>query len=119
MRHFFATLFLANGVSMTTLLEALYNRPDNSYNVHELCEAMDVARSTFYNHIFRRADRSKYETEHMQLALKVKQIFDDSEQRYGAEKIRRVLAASSTHVSKKRVSAIMQELGLPVRKLSE
>lgn len=30
------------------------------YNVHELCEALNVARGTFYNHIFRRADRTQY-----------------------------------------------------------
>lgn len=44
--------------------------------------------------------------------LKVKQVFDDSEQRFGAEKIRIVLADSGIYVSKKRISAIMQELGL-------
>ena len=44
--------------------------------------------------------------------LKVKQVFDDSEQRFGAEKIRIVLADSGIHVSKKRIFAIMQELGL-------
>lgn len=52
-------------------LEQLYNRPDNPYSVHELCDAFGVARGTFYNHIFRRADRSKYESEQAQLALKV------------------------------------------------
>ena len=93
-------------------LEELYNRTDNLYSVHELCDALGVARGTFYNHIFRRADRSKYEEEQAQLMLKVKQVFDDSEQRFGAEKIRIVLADSGIHVSKKRISAIMQELGL-------
>ena len=44
-------------------LERLYNQPENSFSVHELCEALDVARGTFYNHIFRRADRTKYERE--------------------------------------------------------
>lgn len=44
--------------------------------------------------------------------LKVKQVFDDSAQRFGAEKIRAVLAASGIHASKKRIAAIMQELGL-------
>ena len=44
--------------------------------------------------------------------LKVKQVFDDSEQRFGAEKIRVTLAKSGIHVSTKRISAIMQELGL-------
>lgn len=93
-------------------LEKLYNEPDNPYSVHELCDALGVARGTFYNHIFRRADRSKYEEERAQLTLKVKQVFDDSEQRYGAEKIRVILANSGIRVGKKRISAIMQELGL-------
>lgn len=93
-------------------LEEIYNRPGNLYSVYELCEALDVARGTFYNHIFRRADRSKYEEEQAQLMLKVKQVFDDSEQRYGAEKIRIVLANSGIHVSRKRIASIMQELGL-------
>lgn len=44
--------------------------------------------------------------------LKIKQIFDDSEQRYGANKIRTVLVKNGMHVSTKRVSAIMRELGL-------
>ena len=44
--------------------------------------------------------------------LKVKQVFDDSEQRFGAEKIRIVLAESGIRVGKKRISTIMQELGL-------
>lgn len=93
-------------------LEELYNQPENPYSVHELCDALGVARGTFYNHIFRRADRSKYEEEQAQLALKVKQVFDDSEQRFGAEKIRIVLADSGIRTSRKRISAIMQELGL-------
>lgn len=93
-------------------LEELYHRPDNSFSVHELCDALEVTRGTFYNHIFRKADRSKYQEEQAQLMLKVKQIFDDSEQRFGAEKIRVILAESGIRVGKKRISAIMQELGL-------
>ena len=93
-------------------LEQLYNQSDNPYSVHELCDALGVARGTFYNHIFRRADRSKYEDEKAQLMLKVKQVFDDSDQRFGAEKIRVVLASNGIHISAKRITAIMQELGL-------
>ena len=44
--------------------------------------------------------------------LKVKQIYDDSDQRFGARKIRVVLAANGIHVSTKRIASIMQELGL-------
>lgn len=48
----------------------------------------------------------------MPLMLKVQQIFDDSKQRYGGEKIRVILAESSIQTSAKRISSIMQELGL-------
>lgn len=73
-------------------LEQIYNQADRQYGVHELCSALCIARGTFCNHIFRRADKNKYEDEQAQLSLKIKQIFDDSEQRFGAEKIRAVLA---------------------------
>lgn len=39
-------------------LEQMYLTENSPYSVHELCEALGVARGTFYNHIFRRADRS-------------------------------------------------------------
>ncbi len=82
------------------------------YSVHELCEALNVARGTFYNHIFRKSDRTKYIEEQQALMLQVKQIFDDSKQRYGAEKIRITLAENGIKVGKKRILAIMNELGL-------
>ena len=93
-------------------LEELYKGEENPYSVYELCEALGVARGTFHNHVFRRADRSEHNREQEELILKVQQIFDDSGQRFGAEKIRIILAESGTHVSKKRVAAIMQELDL-------
>lgn len=93
-------------------LEQMYLTEDSPYSVHELCEALGVARGTFYNHIFRRADRSAREKEQEELMIKVQQIFDDSQQRFGAEKIRTVLAQTGIHVSAKRISAIMQELDL-------
>jgi len=82
------------------------------YSVHELCEALNVARGTFYNHIFRKADRTKYMEEQQALMLQVKQIFDDSKQRYGAEKIRVTLAENGVRVGKERIRKIMNELGL-------
>lgn len=93
-------------------LESLYQKPGNPYSVHELCEALDVARGTFYNHIFRRADCSKRDQEQARLMRLVQQVFDDSAQRFGAEKIRIALTESGIRVSTKRIAAIMQELDL-------
>ena len=94
------------------MLERMYQTEDSPYSVHELCEALGVARGTFYNHIFRRADRSDREKEQEELMIKVQQIFDDSQQRFGAEKIRTILLQNGIHISAKRISAIMQELDL-------
>lgn len=93
------------------ILEMLHSQHEE-YNVHELCEALNVARGTFYNHIFRRTGRAQYMKEQQELMLRVQQIFDDSQQRFGAEKIRIILAESGIHVGKKRVRVIMQDLGL-------
>ena len=82
------------------------------YSVHELCEALNISRGTFYNHIFRRADRTEYLQKQQELMMQVQQIFDDSQQRFGAEKIRVILAENGICVGKKRIRQIMQELGL-------
>ena len=95
-----------------SVLESIYRQADNTYSVHELCEALDIARGTFYNYIFRRADHSKREEAQIELTQLVQQVFDDSSQRFGAEKIRVTLAGSGVRVSTKRIAAIMQELGL-------
>ena len=95
-----------------SVLESIYRQPGNTYSVHELCEALDVARGTFYNYIFRRADHSKREEAQIELMRLVQQVFDDSLQRFGAEKIRVTLAESGVRVGAKRIAAIMQELGL-------
>lgn len=92
-------------------LEQTYQQYEQ-YSVHELCKAIGGARGTFYNHIFRRAEPTMREQEQLQLMQLVKQAFDDSSQRYGAEKIRIVLANTGIHTSKKRISAIMRELNL-------
>lgn len=93
-------------------LEQMYHTEGSQYSIYELCEALGVARGSFYNHIFRRVDRSKRKEEQTELMLRVQQIFDDSQQRFGAEKIRTILAQKGMKVSAKRISAIMQELDL-------
>lgn len=76
------------------------------------CAKHWISRGTFYNHIFRKADRTKYLEEQQALILQVQQVFDDSKQRYRAEKIRVALAENGIKVGKKRIRVIMQALGL-------
>lgn len=86
------------------------NHPD--YSIYELCEALEVSRGTFYNHIKRRVDRTQKEAENEKLKLRIREIFNESRQTYGAEKIRAALLKQEIHMSNKRVSADMKEMGL-------
>lgn len=80
------------------------------YSVHELCEALNISRGTFYNHIFRKADRAEYLQRQQELMLQVQRIFDDSQQRFGAEKIRVVLAENGIRVGKSALGRLCRNL---------
>ena len=84
------------------ILAGIYE--NETYSVHELCDALNVARGTFYNHIFRRANRTEYLKKQTELMLLVQQIFDENDQRFGAEKIRIILAEHGFRVGTKNVS---------------
>lgn len=93
------------------ILEAIHKKHPQ-FSVVELCEALGVARGTFYNHIYRRVDPSKKAHENYALMLKVQEIFDNSNQTYGVKRVHAALAQQGIHVSNKRLGKLMREMGL-------
>ena len=91
--------------------ETIY-RGHSEYSVHEICEALDIDRGTFYNHIFRRRDTSWRDEKEHRLMLTVQQVFDESGQRYGADRITKTMNAQGISINKQHVLSIMHELGL-------
>ena len=90
-------------------LESLYGQ----YSVHLLCEALDVPRGTFYNHIFRnKRDKTWYTQRREELRVEIMQIFDDSNQVFGAKKICAVLKERGHSITKEMVAELMRDLGL-------
>ena len=71
-----------------TALEKLYGQ----YSVHALCDALEVSRGTFYNHIFRKKANPQHKVHREQIREQVRAVFDEFEQRYGSRKIHAVLA---------------------------
>ncbi len=91
-------------------LEALHGQ---KYSVYELCQALEVPRGTFYNHILRnRRDQSLNSQWREMLRPMVKEIFDGSCQIYGARKIAAVLREQGYRVSPKLMRLLMQEMDL-------
>ena len=82
------------------------------YSVHALCEALCVSRGTFYSHIFRRKEVTAYDKRRAEMKEHIKAAFDESHQRFGANKIAAVLSAQGISTSPKYVRELMQEMGL-------
>ncbi|MEG0893622.1 MAG: IS3 family transposase [Oscillospiraceae bacterium] len=90
-------------------LEALHGQ----YSIHILCEALKVDRGTFYNHLLRnKKDQSSYQFRRTELSEQIRQVYDESNQIYGAKKIKAVLASRGIAVSDKMVAELMNEMNI-------
>ena len=83
------------------------------YNIHMICEAFDIPRGTFYNHVLRnKRDNTWYAKRKEELRIRIQEIYDESNQIFGAEKIAAVMKSEGIKVSKKMVRTLMREMGL-------
>lgn len=83
------------------------------YSVHTLCDALDVPRGTFYNHILRnKRNEAWFVKRREDLKLLIQEVYDESNQIFGAGKIRAALSNRGCVVSENIVSELMQEMGL-------
>lgn len=90
-------------------LERLYGQ----FSVHVLCEALDVPRGTFYNHIKRnKRNSSSYAKHREELRAAIQDIFDESRQTFGSEKICAVLHERGYKAGTTLVRELMSEMGL-------
>lgn len=91
------------------ILEELYGQ----YSVHMICEALEVPRGTFYNHILRNERDNTWHSKHKEeLRVKIQQIYDDSNQIFGAGKIHAVLKEEGYHTTIQTVRSLMRDMGL-------
>ena len=84
----------------------------NSFTARQLYEALEITKGTFYYRLKHSSDISAKEQDKYALMLRIHEIFEDSNQVFGAEKVKTMLAREGIRVSNKRVSALMRELGL-------
>ena len=90
-------------------LERLYGQ----FSVHVLCEALDVPRGTFYNHIKRnKRGNSSYAKHREELREAIQDIFEESRQTFGSEKICAVLHERGYRAGTTLVRELMSEMRL-------
>ena len=90
-------------------LEPFYGK----YEVHTICEALDVDRGTFYNHMLRsKRGNAWFDKRRQEYCQLIRDVFDEYRQVLGAEKIRTILVQRGHQVSAEYVSRLMHEMGL-------
>lgn len=102
---------IANATTQEKLavLEPFYGQ----FSVHVLCEALDVPRGTFYNHIKRnKRGNSSYAKHGEELREAIQDIFEESQQTFGSEKICAVLHERGYRAGTTLVRELMSEMGL-------
>ena len=83
------------------------------YNIHNLCDALMVPRSTFYNHIKRnKRTLAWYAIRREELREQIRKIYDDNRQIFGSKKIAAVLKSRGVRVSVEMVRELMKDMGL-------
>lgn len=89
--------------------EQLYGK----YNIHIICDAFDIPRGTFYNHVLRnKKDNTWYAKRREELRLQIQEIYDESNQIFGAAKIAAVMKSNGIKVSDEMVRTLMRDMGL-------
>lgn len=83
------------------------------YDVHTLCEALEVSRGTYYNHIWRnKRDNVWYKKREEEYRILIHDIFYEYDQIFGAKKIHAILQQQGHRIRKEYVARIMRDLGL-------
>ena len=95
--------------------ERLYalEKLQGKHNVHVLCDALNVDRGTFYNHISRnKKTNTLYAQEREKLRVVIQKIYDDNKQIFGAGKITAILKEQGYKTSEGTVRMLMSDIGL-------
>lgn len=105
----------ANVLPNSLLKQKLYaaEKLSGEYSVHMICDALDIARGTYYNHILRnKRDNTWYAKRRENLRLQIQEIFDENSQIFGARKIAAILQNKGVKVSDEMVRELMKDMGL-------
>lgn len=97
------------------LKEKLYalEKLSGQYNVHMLCDALDVSRGTFYNHILRNKKTNTVYSERREIIKNaIQTVYDESRQIFGARKIAAVLRERGFKTCEDTVRKLMHDMGL-------
>lgn len=96
---------------------AAIDRLKSDYSIHILCKTLNVLKSTYYHHALRSPIKKWYEINDDELRPIIREIFVDSRERFGAQKIKFKLKERGYKVSLAHIRRLMQEMDLMCKQL--
>ena len=105
----------ANVLPNAPLQQKLYvaEKLSGEYSIHMICDTLDIARGTYYNHVLRnKRDNTWYAKRREELRIQIQDIFEENHQIFGAEKIAAILKSRGIKTSTKLVRDLMRDMGL-------
>ena len=91
---------------------AIIENLSSDFSIHILCKTLGVLKSTYYHRKLRSPEKKWYEIDDEMLCPIVKKIFTDSQERFGARKIKSVLKQQGFIVSEFHISRLMKQMDL-------
>lgn len=82
------------------------------FGVHAPCRVLGVLRSTYYHYALRRPEQTMIEKEDEIFRPIIQLIFEETQGRIGAKKIRAIMMLQGHTISPERISRLMKEMGL-------
>ena len=91
---------------------AAIERLKKDFSIYALCKTLNILRSTYYHRVLRSPKKTQYEIADEKLRPLIKDIFINSRERFGSQKIKFVLQQQGLNVGRAHISKLMQEMGL-------
>lgn len=92
--------------------EMIRIKEETDCDIHTLCQAFEVLRSTYYHRVLRSPTKTQLEQEDDKYKAIIKEIFDDSKGRFGSMMIRAKMKEQGYQISQNRILRLMREMDL-------
>ena len=84
----------------------------DKFSIYAICRTLNLSKATYYHRNKYRSEKTTYQEKDEILRPLIKKCFDDSNERFSADKIKTVLNNTGLKISKKHVDRLMKEMDL-------
>jgi len=105
-------IFGSLDLPMSERLDYAKQLNEKGYSVHMVCRLLDINRSTFYHDKFRKPEVTLIEENDQEFKPVISRIFNLTEGRLGARKIRTLMMKEGYQISERRIKRLMDEMDL-------